>query len=101
MPSGFARRGSGAITDHLHVFGGFKGWSAAGAAGRAGARRGGDDSVLRRVVRFFEQQGFVVRGVVDVAPELLAQPDIDGVLVGGASLSAKAFTAICELAAMV
>ena len=34
--------------------------------------RGGDDSVLRRVVRFFEGQGFVVRGVADTAPELLA-----------------------------
>lgn len=34
--------------------------------------RGGDDSVLRRVVRFFEQQGFAVRGATDVAPELLA-----------------------------
>lgn len=37
-----------------------------------GLTRGGDDSVLRRVVRFFEEQGFVVRGVPDVAPELLA-----------------------------
>ncbi|MFM9940638.1 MAG: LpxI family protein [Hyphomicrobiaceae bacterium] len=34
--------------------------------------RGGDDSVLRRVVQFFEKQGFVVRGAADVAPELLA-----------------------------
>lgn len=34
--------------------------------------RGGDDSVLRRVVRFFEGQGFVVVGTADVAPELLA-----------------------------
>ncbi len=34
--------------------------------------RGGDDSVLRRVVSFFEQQGFAVRGVGDVAPGLLA-----------------------------
>ena len=32
---------------------------------------GGDDHVLRNVVRFFEAQGFVVRGVADVAPELL------------------------------
>jgi DUF1009 family protein len=39
--------------------------------------RGGDDSVLRRVVRFFELQGFRVCGVHDVAPELLAA---DGVL---------------------
>lgn len=34
--------------------------------------RGGDDSVLRHVVRFFEQQGFMVRGAADVASELLA-----------------------------
>lgn len=32
---------------------------------------GGDDYVLRNVVRFFEAQGFTVRGVADVAPELL------------------------------
>ncbi len=35
-------------------------------------RAGGDDSVLRKVVRFFEAQGFTVRGIFDVAPELLA-----------------------------
>ena len=34
--------------------------------------RGGDDSVLRRIVRFFENQGFIVRGAGEVAPELLA-----------------------------
>ncbi len=34
--------------------------------------RGGDDSVLRRVVRFFEREGFEVVGVDDVAPHLLA-----------------------------
>jgi UDP-2,3-diacylglucosamine hydrolase len=34
--------------------------------------RGGDDSVLRRVVTFFEAEGFTVRGVGDVAPHLLA-----------------------------
>lgn len=32
--------------------------------------------------------------------ELMAQPDLDGVLVGGASLRAREFTAICEQAAM-
>jgi len=32
---------------------------------------GGDDSVLRRVVRFFEQQGLTVVGPGDVAPELV------------------------------
>lgn len=32
---------------------------------------GGDDHVLRNVVRFFEAQGFDVQGVAEVAPELL------------------------------
>jgi DUF1009 family protein len=36
--------------------------------------RGGDDSVLKRVVRFFESQGFRVRGAHEVAPALLAPP---------------------------
>ena len=31
----------------------------------------------------------------DNAAELLAQPDIDGALVGGASLDVESFTAIC------
>ncbi len=35
--------------------------------------RGGDDSVLRRVVRFFEGEGFEVVGVDQVAPHLLAR----------------------------
>lgn len=42
--------------------------------------RGGDDSVLRRVVRFFEGQGFIVRGVGEIAPSLLAG---DGALGNG------------------
>jgi DUF1009 family protein len=33
---------------------------------------GGDDSVLTRVVRFFEAKGLEVRGVHEVAPDLLA-----------------------------
>jgi DUF1009 family protein len=33
---------------------------------------GGDDSVLTRVVRFFEAKGFAVCGVHEVAPDLLA-----------------------------
>jgi triosephosphate isomerase (TIM) len=32
------------------------------------------------------------------AAELLAQPDVDGVLVGGASLELESFTAICRAA---
>lgn len=35
--------------------------------------RGGDDSVLRRIVRFFEREGFEVVGVDQVAPHLLAE----------------------------
>lgn len=34
--------------------------------------KGGDDSVLRRIVRFFEGHGLVVVGAGEVAPELLA-----------------------------
>jgi DUF1009 family protein len=37
-----------------------------------GLLAGGDDSVLSRVVRFFERQGFTVLGVHEVAPDLLA-----------------------------
>ena len=33
------------------------------------------------------------------AEELLAQPDVDGALVGGASLEVDSFTAICQTAA--
>ena len=35
------------------------------------------------------------------AEELLAQPDVDGALVGGASLEVESFTAICETAARI
>ena len=35
---------------------------------------GGDDSVLSRVVRFFEAKGLTVRGAHEVAPDLLATP---------------------------
>ena len=41
--------------------------------------RGGDDSVLRRVIRFFEDEGFGVCGIPDVAPSLLAP---EGLLTG-------------------
>ena len=52
-----------------------------------------------------------IRGLIDVpilyggsvkpdnAPELLAQPDVDGALVGGASLEVDSFAAICKAAA--
>jgi triosephosphate isomerase len=54
-----------------------------------------------------------IRGLADVpvlyggsvkpenAEELLAQPDVDGALVGGASLDVDSFAAICETAARV
>jgi UDP-2,3-diacylglucosamine hydrolase len=35
-------------------------------------RKGGDDHVLSRIVRFFEGKGYRVHGADDVAPELLA-----------------------------
>ena len=34
--------------------------------------KGGDDHVLSRIVRFFEQKGYRVHGAADVAPNLLA-----------------------------
>lgn len=37
-----------------------------------GLVKGGDDHVLSRVVRFFEEKGYRVHGAGDVAPELLA-----------------------------
>ena len=37
----------------------------------------------------------------DNAGALLAQPDVDGALVGGASLDADSFKAICETAARI
>jgi len=40
--------------------------------------RGGDDSVLRRVVRFFELQGFNVRGAHEIARHLLAPAGVLG-----------------------
>lgn len=38
-----------------------------------GLLAGGDDSVLSRVVRFFEANGFTVHGAHEVAPDLLGQ----------------------------
>jgi DUF1009 family protein len=40
--------------------------------------KGGDDNVLSRVVRFFEQKGYRVHGSGDVAPELLAEEGVIG-----------------------
>jgi UDP-2,3-diacylglucosamine hydrolase len=48
-----------------------------------GLLAGGDDSVLTRVVRFFEQKGLAVRGAHEVAPDLLAGTGA----IGGAALS--------------
>jgi lipid-A-disaccharide synthase len=61
---------------------------------------GGDDSVLRRVVRFFEAKGFRVVGVEDVAPHLLAPLGPLGSVVPDASQKAsiaRAFGAIRAL----
>ena len=33
--------------------------------------RGGDDSVLRRVARFFERNGMTLKGIAEIAPDLL------------------------------
>jgi triosephosphate isomerase len=58
-----------------------------------------------------EEAHALIRGLLDVpilyggsvkpenAEELLAQPDVDGALVGGASLEVESFAAICENAA--
>jgi len=43
-----------------------------------GLLRGGDDSVLRRVVGFFERRGFRVLGIADVAPDLLVGTGVLG-----------------------
>lgn len=40
--------------------------------------KGGDDHVLSRVVRFFEEKGYRVHGAGDVAPELLAAEGVLG-----------------------
>jgi lipid-A-disaccharide synthase len=40
--------------------------------------KGGDDSVLSRVVRFFEAKGIVVRGAHEVAPDLLVRDGAAG-----------------------
>jgi DUF1009 family protein len=40
------------------------------------AQVSGDDSVLVRITRAFEREGFVVRGVAEVAPELVGPPGV-------------------------
>jgi DUF1009 family protein len=50
--------------------------------------RGGDDSVLRRVVTFFEGQGFRVIGAQDVAPHLVAPPGTLGAVAPTAEMRA-------------
>lgn len=47
--------------------------------GLFGFLRGGDDTILRMVIRFFEKHGLTVRGIADVAPELVAP---SGVIAG-------------------
>jgi DUF1009 family protein len=51
---------------------------------------GGDDSVLSRVVRFFEAKGIEVRGAHEVAPDLLALAGPAGVLALDAGAQADA-----------
>lgn len=42
------------------------------------ALAGGDDSLLTKVIRLFEEEGFLVVGIRDVAPELLASSGVLG-----------------------
>jgi len=53
-----------------------------------GMLRGGDDSVLSRVVRFFEANGLEVHGAHDVAPELL----VEGARLGALGLDGQSRT---------
>jgi UDP-2,3-diacylglucosamine hydrolase len=64
---------------------------------------GGDDSVLKRVVRFFEGQGFEVLGVHEVSPDLLAGSGRMGVVPLSAANRADAaigFAVRCALGAV-
>lgn len=64
--------------------------------------RGGDDSMLRRIVRFFEGQGFRVIGPADVAPEMIAPsgriagPDAGRALDGAIRRGRAAIAALSE-----
>lgn len=62
--------------------------------------RGGDDSVLRRVVRFFEGEGFRVLGAADVAPGLIATPGPFGKVVPGPAHAAAIDRAARLIAAL-
>lgn len=42
------------------------------------ALTGGDDSLLTKVIRLFEEEGFLVVGIKDVAPQLLASSGVLG-----------------------
>jgi lipid-A-disaccharide synthase len=62
--------------------------------------RGGDDTILRLVISFFERHGLTVRGVADVAPELVAPlgpiagPAKDGVVGAGIVKARAALSAL-------
>lgn len=65
-----------------------------------GFLRGGDDTILRMVIAFFERHGLTVRGVSEVAPELVAPhgriagPDKIGQLDSGIATACKALAAL-------
>ena len=59
---------------------------------------GGDDSVLTRVVRFFEGKGLEVRGVHEVAPDLLAGAGPMGGVALAAARSRRRGARLCRAA---
>lgn len=65
--------------------------------------RGGDDRLLRRVIRFFEDKGFRVRGMADETPSLLAGSGAlasitpDGRQVADGALGQRVITALGAL----
>lgn len=61
---------------------------------------GGDDHVLRRVVRFFEAQGFEVCGVADVAPSLVVAAGALGRIVPAPSYAREAALAFALIDAL-
>ncbi len=61
---------------------------------------GGDDHVLRNVVRFFEAQGFDVKGVADVAPELLVASGTLGRIAPAPTVAADANRAFALIDAL-